>query len=110
LLRIQELTNLSPQALPGGTITQTPEGSSLPEGTLVTLTAIPNNGWKFSGWSGDYTGTDAAYVISSLNKNNSVTASFLPLDKFVYQAEDGILNEAILETKNADFRQCLCEL
>lgn len=95
--------SITSQALPGGTITQTPEGSSLPEGTLVTLTAIPNNGWKFSGWSGDYTGTDAAYVISSLNKNNSVTASFLPLDKFVYQAEDGILNEAILETKNAGF-------
>lgn len=82
--------SITSQALPGGTITHTPEGSALPEGTRVTLTAVPNNGWKFSGWSGDYTGTDAAYVISSLNKNLSVTASFLPLDKFVYQAEDGI--------------------
>ncbi|NLP03104.1 MAG: pectate lyase [Fibrobacter sp.] len=91
------------QANPGGSITQNPEGNSLAEGTSVTLTAVPNSGWTFSGWSGDHSGTDATYTVSSLNRNISVSASFIPIDRFVYQAENGVLNEAVFETKNAGF-------
>jgi PelA/Pel-15E family pectate lyase len=91
------------QANPGGSITQNPEGNSLAEGTSVTLTAVPNSGWTFSGWSGDHSGTDATYTVSSLNRNLSVSASFIPIDRFVYQAENGVLNEAVFETKNAGF-------
>lgn len=94
---------ITKQASPGGSITQTPAGSSLPEGTNVTLKAVPLNGWKFNGWTGDHSGTDATYTITSLNRNISVSASFIPLDRFVYQAENGVLNEAVLETKNAGF-------
>ncbi|NLG18688.1 MAG: pseudouridine synthase [Fibrobacter sp.] len=94
---------IAKQAGPGGSITQTPDGSSLVEGTDVTLSAVPNTGWTFLGWSGDYEGTNASYNISSLNRNISVTASFMPLDKLVYQAEVGVLQEAVLEAKNAGF-------
>ncbi len=90
-------------AAPGGSISQQPEGSSLVEGTTVTLTAVPEKGWTFNGWSGGHTGTVAAWTISSLNSNISVSASFLPTDKFVYQAENGILKEAVTETKNTGF-------
>ena len=90
---------ITKQASPGGSITQTPEGSSLPEGTNVTLKAVPLSGWKFNGWTGDHSGTDATYTITSLNRNISVSASFIPLDRFVYQAENGVLNEAVLRQR-----------
>ena len=69
----------------------------------MTLTAVPNAGWTFTGWSGDHTGTDATYSIPSLNSDVSVSASFMPVDKFNYQAENGVLNDAVVETKNAGF-------
>ncbi len=94
---------ITKQAAPGGSITQSPEGSSLLEGTSVTLTAVPNGGWTFGGWSGDNTGTNATYTIASLSNNVSVSASFMPLDKYIYQAENGVLKDAVLETKNAGF-------
>ena len=56
---------ITKQADPGGSITQNPEGNSLVEGTSVTLTAVPNSGWTFSGWSGDHSGTNATYTVSS---------------------------------------------
>ncbi len=88
---------------PGGTITQSPEGSSLVEGSNVTLTAVPSKGWTFKEWSGDHAGTGASWAISSLSNNISASASFLPIDKLVYQAENGTLKEAVLETKNTGF-------
>ncbi len=94
---------ITKQAAPGGSITQSPEGSSVVEGSNVTLTAVPSKGWTFSGWSGDHTGTNATWSISSLSSNVSVAASFLPIDKVVYQAENGVLKEAVLETKNAGY-------
>ncbi len=94
---------ITKQAAPGGSITQSPEGSSLLEGTSVTLTAVPNGGWTFSGWSGGHTGANTTYTIASLSNNVSVSASFMPLDKYTYQAENGVLKDAVLETKNAGF-------
>ncbi len=94
---------ITKHAAPGGSITQSPDGSKILEKTPVTLTAVPNGGWIFTGWSGDHTGTNATYTISSLSSNVSVSASFMPIDKFVYQAEYGVLKDAVLETKNAGF-------
>ncbi len=90
-------------AAPGGSITQTPEGSSLVEGTNVTITAAPVKGWSFSRWTGDHTGTNVTFSIPSLSGNVSVSAAFLPVDKFTYQAENGVMQDAVLETKNAGF-------
>ncbi len=94
---------ITKQAAPGGTITQSPEGSSLVEGSSVTLTAVPSKSWTFKEWSGDHTGTGATWTVSSLSSSISVAASFLPVDKLVYQVENGALKEAVLETKNAGF-------
>lgn len=94
---------ISRQAAPGGTIKQSPDGAKILEGTNVTLTAVPNGGWTFTGWSGDHTGTNPTYTVQSLSSNLSVSASFMPVDKFTYQAEYGVLKDAVLETKNAGF-------
>ena len=46
-----------------------------PEDTLVTLTAAPNAGSTFAGWSGACTGTGDCQV--TLGANTSVTATFI---------------------------------
>lgn len=91
------------KALIGGSIIQTPEGSKLAENTKVAFTSVPIEGWRFKEWTGDITGADNHYSISSLNSDISATASFIPVDKFIYEAEKGAINEAVLESKNTGF-------
>ncbi len=45
-------------------------------GDIVTLTAMPDSGWAFSGWSGDLTGSTNPITIA-LTGNNVVTATFV---------------------------------
>lgn len=44
-------------------------------GLDVTLTAIANSGYHFSGWSGDISGTTNPYVLA-MNSDKTVTANF----------------------------------
>jgi len=69
-----------------GTVTSTPAGIGCPVGgeldcwehyavgTAVTLTATPNAGASFTGWSGDCTGTGGCVV--SMDADRSVSAAF----------------------------------
>lgn len=45
------------------------------EGTLISFTAIPNDGWDFSGWKGSFSGTDSTIAVKVLN-NLTFTAEF----------------------------------
>lgn len=45
-------------------------------GTVVKLTAWPNSGYKFNGWSGDLTGLDNPQWLT-MTSNKSVTATFV---------------------------------
>jgi hypothetical protein len=58
-----------------GTITNNPAGTTFAAGTTVTLTATPNSGSTFSGWSGACSGTSLTCAIT-MNSNMSVGASF----------------------------------
>lgn len=95
--------SVSADAAPGGNVTLSHQGNLFVEGTKVTVTAAAIKGWKFAGWEGDHTGTDAVYNIESLDRNVSVKASFMPQDKYNYEAEDGTLNEAVTGNRNAGF-------
>ncbi len=65
-----------------GTVTSTPAGincgttcsSSFASGTAVTLSAAPNSGSTFAGWSGSCSGTGACSV--TMSANAAVTATF----------------------------------
>ncbi len=45
------------------------------EGTLISFTALPNDGWNFSGWKGSVSGTDSTIAVKVLN-NLTFTAEF----------------------------------
>lgn len=59
----------------GGTVTLSPDGGSYDNGTVVTLTPVPNTGYAFSSWSGDLTGSDNPATIT-MDGNKTVTANF----------------------------------
>jgi uncharacterized repeat protein (TIGR02543 family) len=57
----------------GGTVSQT--GGSYDEGTSVSITATPNTGYDFSGWTGSETSSSPTISVV-MNSNKSITANF----------------------------------
>jgi uncharacterized repeat protein (TIGR02543 family) len=58
-----------------GSVTLNPPGGTYNAGTNVTLTAVADPGWVFSGWSGDLTGSTNPETIT-MDSNKTVTATF----------------------------------
>ena len=86
-----------------GTVTMNPADTILAEKTKVHITAYPSTGWFFDRWTGDFTGTDSTLVISSLDKNYSLIARFMPVNINVYEAEYAVMKSAIAESTNTGF-------
>lgn len=62
-----------------GSISTKPSGSTLEEGTNVTVRAIADFGYKFTGWGGDLSGlTNPAFFVMDANKN--ITANFTKVE------------------------------
>jgi uncharacterized repeat protein (TIGR02543 family) len=55
-----------------GTVSQT----VAPMGSATAVTANPNTNYTFSGWTGDYVGTENPLTITNVSKDMSVTANF----------------------------------
>ncbi|MDV2684446.1 InlB B-repeat-containing protein [Alkalihalophilus lindianensis] len=68
-----QVYSLSTSVVGGGSISG--GGGSYKAGTSVTLTATPNDGWKFVGWGGAASGQSATTTVT-MNQNRSVTANF----------------------------------
>jgi uncharacterized repeat protein (TIGR02543 family) len=58
-----------------GSVSLNPSGGTYAAGTVVTLTAAPDSGWQFDGWSGDLSGSTNPATIT-MNSNKTVTANF----------------------------------
>lgn len=58
-------------------IIQNPSGREYPHGTLVSLVPVPKEGWVFSEWSGDASGTLVPLQFS-VDKELQITATFVP--------------------------------
>ncbi|MEO0468812.1 MAG: InlB B-repeat-containing protein [Bacteroidota bacterium] len=58
-----------------GSVSKSPNQSNYPAGSQVTLTASPNAGYVFSGWSGNASGNNNPLTIT-MNSNKSITANF----------------------------------
>lgn len=61
----------------GGSVTEPGEGPFVyNEGTVVNLSATPNMGWAFDGWTGDVAEPSSATTTITMNEDESVTANF----------------------------------
>jgi len=58
-----------------GVVNKDPNEEYYPYGTIVELTAVPDEGWEFSYWSGDLTGGNNPDYIT-IDEDKSVTAHF----------------------------------
>ncbi|MDK2952541.1 MAG: hypothetical protein PWQ77_2206 [Kosmotogales bacterium] len=61
-----------------GTISINPEKLLYAPGETVQLTATPEYGWQFSGWTGDYVSQNQTIYLN-MNGNMFITAVFTPL-------------------------------
>jgi uncharacterized repeat protein (TIGR02543 family) len=61
-----------------GSVNKNPDQATYTYGTEVQLNATPNSGWKFSGWSGDLSGSTNPATIT-MDRSKSVTATFLQI-------------------------------
>jgi len=59
----------------GGTTNPIPGTSQHAHGTQVQVTAVPDSGYQFSGWTGDATGTTNPITIT-MDSDKSITGSF----------------------------------
>jgi len=89
---------------PNGIIEFDPEGESFEVGTIVKVNAKKDYGYKFSGWSGDLTGSNNSDSLI-MDSNKAITANFISTDEpkvvfatncggKAYRSEDGIIFEA----------------
>jgi hypothetical protein len=69
------LYSLSLNSTVGGTTAAQPAGDSYYSNTVVTITAVPTNGWLFLYWQGDVTGSSPSINIT-MNTNKTVQAVF----------------------------------
>lgn len=60
---------------PNGQVYKNPDMTKYPPGTQVTLTAVPNQGYKFVGWQGGVTG-DQNPITLTLQANTTLQAMF----------------------------------
>lgn len=70
-----DLFTLTSTAATGGAVTRAPDLTGYPYGTDVTVTAVPDSGWAFTGWSGDTTTTGNPLALLMI-ANRSVAAAF----------------------------------
>lgn len=59
----------------GGAVVQDPDQETYGYGQVITLTAAPELGWLFTGWSGDLTGTTPVRTMT-ITGDNAITATF----------------------------------
>ncbi|RLF58403.1 MAG: hypothetical protein DRN25_05250, partial [Thermoplasmata archaeon] len=79
--------NLSVSPEGAGSIEKTPDLDQYPEGTTVTLTAIPNSGYIFDHWSGDVSGSENPVSVV-MDSNKTITAVFEVQPEISFSVDD----------------------
>ncbi len=62
-----------------GSVEKDPNEDTYNSGSEVILTAIPGDGYEFSSWSGDATGTDNPLTVT-MDSDKDITANFTPIE------------------------------
>jgi uncharacterized repeat protein (TIGR02543 family) len=64
-----------------GSVSKSPNQSSYASGSNVTLTATPASGYRFSGWSGNASGTANPLTVS-MSSSKKITATFVVVPQY----------------------------
>lgn len=67
---------LTVTATVGGTVTKSPDKNNFEENETVTLTAEPDEGYTFAGWSGDVSGSSSSVSVK-MDGDRDITAEFI---------------------------------
>jgi uncharacterized repeat protein (TIGR02543 family) len=59
----------------GGNVSGSPTEPVI-HGNTVTLNAVPEEGYEFTGWTGDYTGTENPLILTNVTSNLNIIANF----------------------------------
>ena len=70
------MNTLSMRVDGNGSTTPAAGNNSYEEGTVVSITATPDSGWRFNGWTGDVAEPDMAITTVTIDSNKTVIASF----------------------------------
>jgi hypothetical protein len=76
-----ESFSLNVNLVGNGDVTLDPDGGTYSPGTEVELTAEPDTGWAFSGWSGDLSGSNNPESII-MDSDKTITATFEGLNDY----------------------------
>lgn len=98
--------NVKTSAGVGGELQVAPNREKIAEGTKVTFTAVANSGWKFAGWTGKNAADAGAGNVwtTTAAADIDIGATFIGDGTNTFQAESGIVDNAILESTNAGFK------
>jgi uncharacterized repeat protein (TIGR02543 family) len=69
-------------------------------GNCTTVTAVPDTGYHFAGWSGDATGSDATLTIQNVTSDMTISASF-EINTYTVSfntGENGIISGNLVQT------------
>lgn len=88
----------------GGTVQAAPQQDAYAAGAMVTLTATPNEGWRFARWEGVVIYPEDATTLISMDLSQTVTAVFEPIitEGFLLNLDISPLGLAALTTEPAE--------
>jgi uncharacterized repeat protein (TIGR02543 family) len=100
-----QLFTLSTQSNPQEAGSVSPSSGEYDEGEEVTISASANEGWVFSGWQGDHTGSSNPATIV-MNGDKSVTAQFevREYDLTLQTEGEGSIHEQIIASKTESYQ------
>ncbi|WP_082795632.1 Ig-like domain-containing protein [Flammeovirga sp. SJP92] len=84
-----------------GIVSKSPNQNSFEDGTNVTLSATPNNGYEFIGWSGSLSGSQNPVTVT-MNADKSITANFRTIDNDTDPVEVTISKRVISSYDDAE--------
>ncbi len=73
-----------------GTTSPSAGEHSYAEGTVVDITATPDEGWQFNNWTGDVANPNSASTTVTMDKNKTVTANFSQVGVTTYTLTIGV--------------------
>jgi len=82
-----------------GTVSKTPNQATYASGAQVVLTPTPATGYRFSGWSGDASGTANPLTVT-MNGNKNITANFTQIPANTFTLNVTAQNGTVSKTPN----------